>query len=153
MRKEAIAVFLLAATVTACGDAEPGEMTESAPTGYVALLTPLPVDAQSYQDLVGSGTVQVRIEGDELVVEGSFSGMETPASGASLWRGDLGLRGDSVGRLEASASTEGQIAGAVPLTEDLRQAFENGEVYVLVRSDEHPEGVLRGWAFPQEAGR
>ncbi len=115
-----------------------------------ARLSVVPVDFSTTGTTSGSGSVTAMVEEDVLSIEGSFSGTSAPATGAALHRGAPGQRGPEVAPLEVDRATEGHIEGEVQLTSELRDALERGHLYVLVRTEENPEGEIRGWLLPPD---
>jgi hypothetical protein len=116
---------------------------------FKARLSATPADARTRAALAGSGTASATLEGTKLAVTGSFDGLVSPATSASLHAGvAAGVRGPAIGDLTISKATSGTISGSADLTPDQLTHLHKGGVYVLINSDKAPEGVLWGWLLP-----
>lgn len=147
-RSGAAAALVLAAL--ACGEGSEagagGPAEPAADSTYGSTLARLPVSFETAGTMSGTGSVTARPAAGQLRIDGTYLGLESPATEAHLHRARPGLRGPSIASLElAGGATEGTVAGSLELTADLRQALEAGELYVQIHSEQNPEGVLRGW--------
>jgi hypothetical protein len=117
-----------------------------APETFKARLSSVPVDAKSRANLVGSGVVTAVLTGYKLSIDGSFEGLKSKATTASLRDGiATGVRGPAVHDLSATAGMNGKITGSVDLTSKQVEDFKKGRFYVQLYSENAPEGVLWGW--------
>jgi hypothetical protein len=113
---------------------------------YKAMLSSLPIDAKSRQDMTGSGSVTGVLEGSKLTIQGSFEGLKSKSTSASLHDSvATGVRGPSIHDLLASSGTSGTISGMVELTGDQVDHLKKGRLYVQLYSEKATDGVLWGW--------
>ena len=133
-----------AAVVAGCGTSD-GSGEDGT---FEARLSRMPVSLVTHATMKGEGAATARVEGDGLVVEGTFA-IETSGTTAALHRARPGLRGPAIHELTLQGGEDGSFAGTVPLTEELTAALAAGELYLQVASEKHPDGILRGWLFPR----
>lgn len=116
---------------------------------FKARLSATPADARTRAALGGSGTAAAALEGMKLTVTGSFEGLVSPATTASLHSAvAAGVRGPAIADLTISNATSGTISGSADLTPQQMTSLHKGGVYVLINSEKAPEGVLWGWLLP-----
>ena len=109
-------------------------------------LSATPADARTRAALAGSGTVSATLSGTSLTLTGSFDGLVSPATGASLHSAvAAGVRGPAIADLTISKAESGTISGSVALTPQQMTSLHKGGIYVLIHSDKAPDGVLWGW--------
>jgi hypothetical protein len=112
---------------------------------FKARLSPVPIDATMAANVTGSGSVTAALTGTKLSINGTFEGLQSPATVAHLQRGRTGVRGPSLFDLTVTKATGGTISGTLTLTsaqiDDLRQ----GRLYVQIHSEKAPDGNLWGW--------
>ena len=115
--------------------------------GYEAELDPTPFDATNRADVINSiGNVTATLEGSVLTIQGTFSNMTSPATGASVRIGlAKGVPGDAIGKLAADHAAAGSVSGSVTLTPDQIAALGKQALYVRIDSEKAPEGNLQGW--------
>jgi DNA-binding transcriptional regulator YdaS (Cro superfamily) len=113
---------------------------------FKARLSPLPADARTRADLAGSGAASAVLSGTKLAITGSFEGLRTAATTASL-HGSVaaGVRGPAIGDLTISKATSGTITGSIELTPQQLTSLRKGGLYVQIHSEKAPDGVLWGW--------
>lgn len=113
---------------------------------FKARLSPLPADAKTRADLAGSGSASAVLTGTKLTITGSFEGLRSPATSASLHSSVApGVRGPVIGDLTISKAVSGTITGSVELTPQQLTSLRNGGLYVQIHSEKAPDGVLWGW--------
>jgi CHRD domain len=113
---------------------------------FNARLSALPADAKTRADLAGSGSASAVLTGTKLAISGSFSGLLTPATTASLHSAvAAGVRGPAIGDLTISKATSGTITGSIDLTPQQLASLRKGGLYVQIYSEKAPDGVLWGW--------
>lgn len=115
--------------------------------GYEAELDPTPFDATNRADVINSiGNVTATLDGSVLTIQGSFSNMTSPATGASLRIGlAKGVPGEAIGKLTAEHAAAGSVSGSVTLTPDQIAALNKQALYIRIDSEKAPEGNLQGW--------
>ena len=115
--------------------------------GYEAELDPTPFDATNRADVINSiGNVTATLEGSVLTIQGTFSNMTSPATGASVRIGlAKGVPGDAIGKLAADHAAAGSVSGSVTLTPDQIAALGKQALYVRIDSEKAPDGNLQGW--------
>jgi hypothetical protein len=113
-------------------------------------LSPGPRLVGTRADRSGGGSATATLAGDELTLNGSFSGLLAVPTGAHLLMGSLpGVRGPVIADLTVSPETSGTLSGAVRLNSAQLAAFQKGGLYVEIDSDKAPEGDLWGWILPR----
>ena len=113
---------------------------------YKVRLSPVPVDAQLVSKITGRGSASAVLAGIKLTVNGVFEGMHSAAIAAQLHEGKVtGIRGPMIHELTVSKGTGGQLSGSVDLTPSELEALHKGRLYVLVTSEDAPDGNLWGW--------
>jgi hypothetical protein len=109
-------------------------------------LSPVPIDAQLAPSVMGHGSVSAVLAGTKLTVSGSFEGMRSAATAASLYQSKMtGVRGVMVHDLTVSKAMAGDVSGSVDLTPPQVDALRKGLLYVVVNSVGAPDGNLWGW--------
>src|SRR5918995_329190 len=84
---------------------------------YRARLSPVPLDIAMQATIAGSGSATAALKGTTLTINGTFTGLRTPATAARLHRGPkTAMRGPAIGDLTATADTSGTISGSIELT-------------------------------------
>jgi hypothetical protein len=113
---------------------------------FKARLSPVPADARTRADLSGSGSASAVLTGMKLAVTGSFDGLRSAATTASL-HGAVGpgVRGPAIGDLTISKSTNGTISGSIDLSPPQIASLRKGGLYVQIYSEKATDGVLWGW--------
>lgn len=97
-----------------------------------------------------TGSAEVWIQSDTLYVKGEFSDLTAPYYAANIHFGEEGETGNPIYLLEPKLSgdqTSGTFApdeNRFALSEAMKQAFENGNLYISIASDQHQTGEIRG---------
>lgn len=131
--------MLLAALIVA-------PLPAQAPLTRTARLTPAPVEAATFGQLAGgTGSAAATLAGTTLTVEGTFTGLQSPATSATLHAAAFGLRGPVVATLTIEGDTAGTIGGEVTLTDIQAGYLRDERLYIQLQSDDFPDGLLRGW--------
>jgi hypothetical protein len=113
---------------------------------FKARLSPLPADARTRADLAGSGSASAVLTGAKLGITGSFEGLRSAATAASLHSGvAAGVTGPVIGDLTISKATSGTISGSFELTPQQLTRLRKGGLFVKIHSEKAPDGVLWGW--------
>ena len=109
-------------------------------------LSALPADARTRASLAGSGSVSAVLTGTKLTITGSFDGLLSAATVASLHSAAAaGVRGPAIGDLTISKAASGTITGSIELTPDQLTSLHKGGLYIQIHSEKAPDGVLWGW--------
>jgi hypothetical protein len=139
--------FLTVSIVAGTAAAQTGTRT------FKGRLSPVPVAAAT-PTVTGVGSVTATLSGSKLTIDGTFEGLNTPATVARLHRSPKpGIRGPVVFELTVTPATSGTIGGAFDLTAAQLQEIGQNRYYVQVHSEKAPEGNLWGWLFSQELKR
>lgn len=99
-----------------------------------------------------TGEVRAILDEDgDVRVDLVVSGLTEQVTSATLHTGRAGENGEQVARMDVAVDgSEGRVIGA---TADLSPAVaarvRDGEAYVLVRTSEHRDGILRAQLAPQ----
>jgi hypothetical protein len=113
---------------------------------FKAWLSATPADARTRASLAGSGAASAVLEGSKLEISGSFKGLLTPATKASLHSAvAAGVRGPAVTDLTITKGMDGTIMGSIALTPEQIESLHKGGLYIIIDSDKAPDGVLWGW--------
>lgn len=95
-----------------------------------------------------SGTANATLDGDDLSVNGTYSGLssalhEVSGSAAHIHNAPPGQNGGIVFNLTVNASN-GSFSGSKRLTDAEKDAFEAGNFYVNIHTENHMGGEIRG---------
>jgi hypothetical protein len=113
---------------------------------YRARLSVVPIDIAMQATIAGSGTITAALKGATLTINGTFTGLKTPATVVRVHRGPkTAMRGPAIGDLIATAATSGTITGSIELTTAQAGDLAAGRLYVMLHSEKAPEGNLWGW--------
>lgn len=102
-----------------------------------------------------SGTATAELDGDELKIAGSFTNLSSalfPVSGsaAHIHNAPAGENGPIVFNLEITSTDNinGVFAGTKTLTDEEKDAFKDGNLYVNIHSVNFNGGEIRGQLEP-----
>ena len=112
---------------------------------YKVRLSTAPVDAAMLARVTGSGSLTAVLAGNKLTVNGTFQGLRSPATHASIHLGPKGIPGPPILDLMVSNATSGNVTGTVELTPSELEDLRNAKLYVQIDSEKAPEGNLWGW--------
>jgi hypothetical protein len=113
---------------------------------FFSTLDPAPMTMATRGDVAGTGSITAALSGNKLTVQGSFSGLASPATGAHLRAGVMtGVPGDAFADLRVSRTDSGTLAGSVTLNPGQLKALRAGAIYVQIDSVKAPDGTLRAW--------
>ena len=109
-------------------------------------LSAMPADARTRASLAGSGSASALLTGTKLAITGSYEGLLSAATSASLHSSvAAGVRGPVIGDLTISKATSGTVSGSVELTPTQLISVRKGGLYIQIDSEKAPDGVLWGW--------
>lgn len=113
---------------------------------YRARLAMVPTDLAMQTAIAGLGSATATLKGTTLTINGSFSGLKTPATVVRVHRSAKpGMRGAAIGELTATADTSGTISGSIELTKEQLADLAAGRLYLQLHSQKAPDGNLWGW--------
>lgn len=118
---------------------------------FFSTLDPAPMTMASRANVAGTGSVSADLNDSKLSVQGSFSGLASPAIKAELRSGSMtGVPGDVFADLTVTKAADGTLSGTVTLDRAKLKALRDGGVYVQINSEKAPEGSLRAWLLPRQ---
>ena len=134
-----LSLVVLAFALAACAS---GPQTEFDAEVTSAQEVPEPV----LGDATPMGSVDATLDGDTLVVDGSFSGLTGPATAAHIHGpAEEGATAPPVFTLDVDNATSGDISGTwTGLTDEQIEQLRAGMYYVNVHTDANPAGEIRG---------
>jgi hypothetical protein len=113
---------------------------------YRARLSMVPTDLAMQATIAGSGSATASLKGSTLTINGTFTGLKTPATAVRVHRSAKpGMRGAPIGELKATPETGGTITGSIELTKEQIDDLAAGRLYIQLHSQRAPDGNLRGW--------
>ena len=116
------------------------------PERFKVRLTTVPMDGGMRGTVSGSGSATATLTGATLSISGTFEGLKSPATAATLHSGAArGVRGVSVAELVVSKAVRGTVTGSVMLTPDQVKGLREGRLYLELASEKAPDGNLWGW--------
>ena len=109
-------------------------------------LTTVPMDGGMRNTVAGFGSASATLAGSKLSITGTFDGLKSPATSATLRSGVArGVRGNSIANLTTTSATKGTISGSIDLSPDQVKGLREGRLYLEIASEKAPEGNLWGW--------
>lgn len=111
-----------------------------------------PTQAPEADSRPATGEVRAHLEADgDMRVDLVVSGLTERVTSATLHTGRAGENGEQIARMDVAVDgSEGRIIGATAsLSPLVAQQVRAGEAYVVVRTSEHPDGILRAQLAPQ----
>jgi len=115
---------------------------------FKARLSTVPVQATTVASITGSGSATAVLTGSALSINGTFEGLQTPATLAKLHHGLKGIRGPAIFDLTITKAVSGTMSGTFKLAPVQVDALKSGKLYVQVYSEQAPDGNLWGWLLP-----
>ncbi len=112
---------------------------------YKVRLSTFPVDAAMLSRVAGSGSLTAVLNGDRLTFSGTFHGLRSPATHASIHLGPRGIPGPPIIDLAVPNATSGDVTGTIELTPSQIEDLRSAKLYVQIDSEKAPEGNLWGW--------
>lgn len=112
---------------------------------FKARLSAVAADAKTRPSLAGSGSVKAVLMGTKLTITGSFEGLPSAATSASLNATvAAGLRGPAIGDVTIAKATSGNISRSFELTPRQLTSLHKGGLYIQIHSEKAPAGVSWG---------
>jgi hypothetical protein len=116
---------------------------------YQTDIGPTPKNGSQGANVQGRGTVLATLDNNKFSLQGTFSGLSSPATVARLYMGNvMGGTGPAIGDLKIVQARSGEISGAFTLTPGQIAALKVGKLYVMLNSQSAPTGNLWGWFQP-----
>ena len=144
-RLAAIAAFLTAALLSlVSAAAQNGQNAET----FKARLSPVPINISMMATIAGSGSLTATLTGKQLVIQGTFEGLRSPATTAQIHRAPKGIPGPAIVDLRdltVTKAQKGTVSGTLELTPDQIADLRNARLYVQIQSERAPDGNLWGW--------
>ena len=112
---------------------------------YKVRLSTVPVDATMLSRVAGSGSLTAVLTGNKLTFSGTFHGLRSPATHASIHVGPRGIPGPPILDLMVPNAASGDVGGTVELTPSQLEDLRSARLYVQIDSEKAPEGNLWGW--------
>ena len=142
-----VTVLLSAGTTSAQGVSRPMGKP------FSGRLSTVPVDPAAASPTAGSGTLYsvllydgVQYDGKgKLQINGTFEGLNSPATAAHFHRGPEGQPGPKVSDLTVTKAKSGVIKGSVTLTGAEVEELTKGSYYLQIDTEKNPDGEVRGW--------
>jgi len=138
LKFDALLIVILVVAVCSAADAQKSET-------YKVRLSTVPVDATMLPRVAGSGSLTAVLNGNKLTFSGSFQGLRSPATHASIHTGPKGIPGPAILDLMVSNAAGGDVTGAVELSPSQIEDLKSAKLYVQIDSEKAPEGNLWGW--------
>ncbi len=113
---------------------------------FTAGLDPVAFDNANFADVTGEGTVSAELDGDTLVLTGSFADLPSAATSAHLQSGlAVGVPGPAIADVPVPHAAGGAISARIKLNVRQVEALQKGAVYLQINSEKAPDGNLWGW--------
>jgi hypothetical protein len=138
LKFNSLLVGMVLLVICAAADAQKSET-------YKARLSTVPVDATMLPRVAGSGSLIAVVAGNKLTFNGTFQGLRSPATHASIHVGPKGIPGPPILDLIVTNATSGNLTGTVELSPSELEDLRNAKLYVQIDSEKAPEGNLWGW--------
>jgi hypothetical protein len=138
----AASIGLLAPAVRPLGVALSAQGTRT----FKARLSPVPIDLAMQATVAGTGAVTASLVGSKLTINGTFEGLKSPATAATLRKSPVrGVRGPDLFAMTVTPAVGGSVSGSVDLSPQQIGDLQGGRLYVQLSSEKAPEGNLWGW--------
>ena len=113
---------------------------------FKARLSPVPIDLAMSATVAGTGAVTASLAGSKLTISGTFDGLKSPATVATLRKSPVrGVRGPDLFELTVTHAVGGSVSGSVDLSPQHIGDLQAGRLYIQLNSEKAPEGNLWGW--------
>ena len=116
------------------------------PETFKVRLFPVPVDAQTRENIAGIGSATATLTGTKLSITGSFEGLRSAAIAGKVHQGPVtGVRGPAILDVMVAHATGGEVKAALDLTPQQVESLKKGQLYIQIDSEKAPDGNLWGW--------
>jgi hypothetical protein len=141
-----IAVAALAAPLAYLGFAAD---KAAAAEKYQAYLSPMPHNDAMHPNFKGKGTAVAVLNGDQLLLNGEFTGLASVATKAHICLSmGTGIPGKPVFEFAVPSAVEGKATGTFKLDPAQVAALKTGKLYLQIDAEKAPNGNLWGWLLP-----
>jgi mono/diheme cytochrome c family protein len=148
--REALISYLLAlASAEAAAPSREPARPDQQGTRFRARLSFVPIDVAMAPSVTGVGSATAELRGTTLTIEGTFEGLQGPATVARLHQSRRGVRGPARFDLTVTPATSGTVTGTVELTDAQVRDLAQGNLYIQLHSEKAPDGNLWGWLLPE----
>jgi hypothetical protein len=122
----------------------------SAAEKYQVYLSPMPFNDAQQPLMTGKGTATATLDGNTLVITGTFTGLSGAATKGhlSLSKGP-GIPGTAVFDLTLNGDVAGKVLGQLKLDASQLAALRSSKLYIQIDSEKVPTGHLWGWLLPE----
>lgn len=118
---------------------------------YKAPLSRLPLNAVLQRTVTGKGAVTAELAGQRLTITGTFAGLTSAATTASVRMSPVtGVVGPVLFPLTVTQDVAGTVSGSVELSPPQVEALAKNKLYIQIQSKAAPDGNLWGWLFIEE---
>ena len=155
MKTDRLTRAMVCATAMVCAVFAACAALAQTPETYKVRLTPVAIDVSMMARVAGSGALTAVLNGNKLTINGSFSGLRSPATTAHIQRGlAKGVRGPAILDLHVSKqaadttrpnSYQAEIHDSAELSPEQLEDLRNARLYVQIDSEGAPDGNLWGW--------
>lgn len=115
---------------------------------YEIWLAAMPMAAADIASMTGQGQLTATLDGLELLISGSVTGLESPATRAELRQAVPGIRGPRILEVEIPHSSDPTLSSSVRLSRSQTESLRGGLLYLQISTQGKPDGQLRGWLVP-----
>ena len=137
--------------ILACVLAAGGPLRTQSGEQFAGRLSRMPVDRATSPSISGGGEVRATLDGSALTVSATFAGMSSPATAAHLHRAPVARRGPVAFALDVPEAAAGRIEATIDLSDAQVDVLRDGRYYLLIHTENNPEGELRGWLLPSRS--
>jgi hypothetical protein len=121
-------------------------LAASAADAFKARLSPVPIEASTAAKTKGLGSATASLDGTTLTLNGTFSGLQGPATVARLHAGAAtGVRGPAIADFTVPQAASGTFSAKLTLTAEQAENVRLGRTYLQIHSEAAPDGNLWGW--------
>lgn len=127
-----------------------GDETFAATEKYQAYLSPMPHNDAMHGNFTGKGSAVATIEGDRMLLNGTFTGLASAATKAHVCLSmAAGIPGKPIFEVTVPAAVEGKVTGTLKLDSGQTTALKTGKLYIQIDSEKAPNGSLWGWLLAE----
>jgi hypothetical protein len=117
---------------------------------YKVRLSPVPMDPGMVSTVAGAGSLTAVLTGGKLTINGTFSGLKSPATDAHIHHGSKAIRGPVILDLPIPNAKSGNISATIDLTPEQVEDLRHESLYIQINSQGAPAGNLWGWLLHEK---